>query len=260
MSDLPYWPAYSGGFSGGELLKIYKQVRPRVSQRQLANILGIPFDAMHGRIYREQQKEKQTKEFMLQPQAKERVFLEAAVFDIETTDFVASGMNHLVCCSILPLSKDEITTIKIEFSDNRCDKRAIAEVIETLKYYDILIGHNIAAFDFNWLNSRLAFHGLDVTMKHWLYYDTYQAARRLALKADRKSLAFLCDFFQVPYEKTSILPVAWGKIDSSDEAEFSKALDSIVYHCEKDVFSNRNLFDALWPLDRSMTNLPTFKK
>ncbi len=189
------------------------------------------------------------------------VLMKAAVFDIETSDFTTGGIrDHLICTSILPLDSDEVTTLHIEFKDRRNDKKLLRGIVSEMNKYDFLIGHNIAAFDFNWLNSRLMYHNLPNFGKRWLYYDTYQAAKRLAIKAKRKSLVFLCDYFRVPCVKTSVYPVNWGMIDSPVETEFIDALDDIVYHCEEDVKSNRELFFAMWPRDRGLMNIPTTRK
>jgi len=246
-------------FSGQTLHAIWEAGRDNgLTQRKLASYLGVSFNSVHGKIFREQ---KRVIDLPVSGKAKPRVMLRSAVFDIETMDFTTGGVNnHLVCVCILPLDSDEVQTLELKFEDEGDDRRLLAEAIEALSEYDILIGHNIAAFDSGWIRSRLAYHGLDLPTKKWLYYDTYQAARRMAIKADRKSLGFLCDFFQVPFEKTSILPVAWSKVDSRKRDEFDEAMQNVTYHCATDVISNRNLFDALWPLDRSMANLPVMKK
>jgi DNA polymerase elongation subunit (family B) len=248
-------------FHGGELLRIWEAGKDNgLSQRKLARYLGVGFNGLHGKIFREQKKLEE-QPLSVEPKVYDRVFLKAAIFDIETTSFKTGGVrDHLVCCSILPLLDDKVSTVKVAFEDQRDDKRALLETMEALKEYDILIGHNITAFDSGWLGSRLAFHGLPVPDHRWLLYDTYQAARRMAIKAERKSMAFLCDYFQINAIKTSVYPVAWGMIDSPNKAEFDKALTDIVYHCEQDVLANRQLFDALWPLDRTMVNLPVAKR
>lgn len=197
----------------------------------------------------------------MKPRVYPRTQLKAAVFDIETTSFKAGGVDdHLICMCILPLDRDEAHTFKIKFEDRRDDRRLLNEAISALEGYDILIGHYISGFDLPWLLSRLAYHHQPLPKKRWLYFDTYYSARRMSIRADRKSMAFLCDFFRVEYTKTAILPVAWQNIDSPRKNEFDFALKEIVYHCETDVRSNRNLFDALYPLDRSMTSLPIMKK
>lgn len=248
-------------FTGLELYRIWEAGKPNgLSQRKLASLLGMSFNALHGRIWREQVK-------MRRPQGATmfnefpRVLLRAAIFDIETTSFKAGGVNdHLVCCSILPLDSDEVNTLKIEFEDERDDQRLLVEVMDALYEYDILIGHNVTAYDVPWLLSRMAYHNLDRPTKKFMLYDTYQAARRQAIKAERKSLAFLCDFFRVEYIKTAVLPVSWSMVDSPNRDEYEQAINDIVYHCESDVRANRKIFDAIWPLDKSMTGLPVYRK
>src|SRR3990167_4908909 len=189
------------------------------------------------------------------------VYLKAAIFDIETTDFSASGWDgHLICCSILPLDQDEPYTLPIRFEDHRDDRIVLKEVIAELEKYDILCGHNIAAFDIGFLYSRLAYHAMPMPNKRFFYYDTYSAARRCAIKAERKSLAFLCDYFRIPFIKTSIYPASWSKIESPIKEEFDDAIEDIVYHCTEDVKANRKLFDVLWRIDGSLVNIPRIRK
>lgn len=191
------------------------------------------------------------------------VDFKSAVFDIETTDFSAGGVNaHLVCICILPLGdpEEKVQTIQIEFKDKRSDKRILKDLSEQLAEYQILIGHYVLGFDLPYLQSRLAYHGMPGLPGRHLVYDTYFAARRMGLRAHRKSLAFLTDFFNQQSLKTAIYPVAWSNIDSPEEVDFLDARKNIVDHCGKDVISNRHLFDALWPLDRSMATMPVYRK
>lgn len=170
-----------------------------------------------------------------------------AVFDIETTDLAAVGrQGFLVCCSILPIDDSDPYTLSLAFGENGGDDtRLLSDVLEELARYDFLIGHNITAFDLNWLNTRRAFQGLPA-MRRWYVFDTYQVAKSLALRVTRKSLAFLCDAFGIECVKTSIYPAAWNDVRSPLEREFRGALDDIIYHCEQDVHANRLLFERLW--------------
>lgn len=184
----------------------------------------------------------------------------SAVFDIETTNFNTGGIqNYLLCTSILPLATNEVETLRIRFSDKGDDRRLLRKVVEALEEFDILIGHNIIGFDFNWLLSRLMYHNLPSFDKQFWYYDTYYAAKRIALRT-RKSLEFLIDFFRVEGEKTRVLPVRWQMCTSRKKNEFYTGMREVVYHCEKDVLANRQIFNALYPRDRKLANLPRTKK
>lgn len=182
-----------------------------------------------------------------------------AIFDIETTDLAAVGrQGFLVCCGILPTDADEPYTLSLKFGENSGDdKRLLEDVLGELGKYDFLIGHNVAAFDLNWLNTRRAIHELP-PMRPWYVFDTYMIAKSLALRVDRKSLAFLCDLFGVEIVKTSIYPAAWNDVRSPLEREFRGALDDIVYHCQEDVKATRLLFERLWPLSFGL-NVPAIK-
>jgi DNA polymerase III epsilon subunit-like protein len=184
------------------------------------------------------------------PAAPKPLRMEAAVFDIETLDFETCGYEGslLVTC-ILDMHADEPEIYAIRFEDHGDDRALLTEVIDALGQYQFLIGHNIASFDFNWLMSRLMYHGMD-TPHAWEYFDTYQVAKTLAIKSGRKSLAFLGDFFRIDSsvnEKTAIYPTSWSMARSPNETEFGTMIANCVDHCVKDVKRNRDLFWAMYP-------------
>lgn len=171
-----------------------------------------------------------------------------AIFDIEVTDFSAGGYKgYLICTSIAPVGSDDVYTFELKFGDRSVDKRLLKEVIDALGEYDVLAGHYIRGFDLPWLASRLAFHGMQMP-RTWSYLDTYYMARSIQLRSERKSLAFLCDYFHIKPHKTSIYPVEWSDIRSPFKDEFEKAKTEIVEHCQYDVIDNRALLSPLYDL------------
>lgn len=170
--------------------------------------------------------------------------LDAVVFDIETTDFGTEGyIGKLLCCSFLPVNNGHKPhTLVIRYNEQN-DRRLIREVAEELARYRYHIGHNIASFDYNWLNSRLMFHGLP-TLDTAIYFDTYQVAKSLAIKTS-KGLGNLVDYFGLPEVKTAIYRASWSKSLSPYEGEFEETLGQITYHCSEDVKANRQLFNVL---------------
>lgn len=166
---------------------------------------------------------------------------ETVVFDIETTDFGTDGyLGRLVCCSFLPLGSNEVETLAIRFEDGGNDKELLIEVAKKLAQYRFHIGHNIATFDYGWLNARLMYHGLE-PLDGAVYFDTFQVAKSLAIKTS-KSLGNLIDYFGLEGIKTTIYRTSWSKVLSPDRDEFEDGLADIVYHCEHDVKANRNLY------------------
>jgi hypothetical protein len=196
----------------------------------------------------------------IEPMVYEDVMWRAALFDIETTDFNTGGIqNHMLCTSILEIGTGELNTYRLRFSDKGDDRRLLSTVVKELEKFDFLIGHYIISFDLNWILSRLMFHNMPSPNTAWFYYDTFYAAKRIALRT-RKSLEFLIDFFRVEGEKTRILPVKWQLCTSRKKNEFYTGMKDVVYHCEKDVLANRQIFNALFPRDRKLVNLPRTRK
>jgi hypothetical protein len=184
------------------------------------------------------------------------VGLRAAVFDIETTDFNSTGYaGFFVAGCILDIHTGEPRVFAIDYEKRGKDKHVVLDFVDALCEYDILIGHNIAAFDLNWLHSRFMYYNLPWP-RAWLCFDTYQAAKALAIKSF-KSLGMLADYFCITSaEKTSVLPRAWHNIRSDDRAEFDEAQQSIVYHNVEDCILNRQVFDALFPFAMSLPASP----
>lgn len=173
------------------------------------------------------------------------VTLRSAIFDIETSNFDTHSYDgFLICCCVLPLDSDEVQTYQIEYGDPN-DVRVLAETIQALSAYDILIGHYIAGFDLQFLTSRIAYHGLD-NPRRWFYMDTYTMAKRAKLRT-RKRLSTLIDFFGVTGIKTAVEKSSWHEIRSPFVGEFNAARDDIVYHCELDVLANKEVFNHLYP-------------
>jgi uncharacterized protein YprB with RNaseH-like and TPR domain len=168
------------------------------------------------------------------------MYFNGVVFDIETTNFGTEGYGgYCVCCSFLELDSDDVETIEIRFEDQRNDARILKEIAKKLAQYTLHVGHNIAAYDYNWLNTKLSYYRLP-NLDTAFYLDTYQVAKSLGIKTT-KSLGNLIDYYQLEGTKTTIYKTSWSQVMSPTEAEFDDALDEISEHCELDVRANREL-------------------
>jgi len=186
----------------------------------------------------------------------------ACVFDLETTNFNAeSNTDILTCMSYLPLDTDVVNTIAITHKEILSDDRDLAvlqRAIAKLSEFDIVIGHNIAAFDLNWLTTRLMYYNLPFPPSV-LYYDTYSAVKRIGLRT-WKNLGSLGAFFGLDGEKTKIFRPDWMDVLSNNPQKHKRAMAEIVYHCEQDVLMNRQLFNIVYPRDKRMRNLKYYDK
>lgn len=177
----------------------------------------------------------------------DRVTMRATVFDLEVTDFSTDGYaGYLVAASFFPLDAEVPYSLYLNYEDHGDDRRLIEEVVQELSKFDILIGHNIAAFDLNWLHSKIIFHDMK-PLRSWYYFDTYQVTAKSMTLATRRSLGNLGAYFGLEGVKTSIYKKEWNDVRSFNEKVFEEALDEIVYHCEQDVILNRALLDRVWP-------------
>ena len=174
----------------------------------------------------------------------------SVVFDIEVLSPSFNNMgkysHFMLCASFLPLDTGEVYTLKMEYEDQRDDRRLIRDVVQELTKYQFIIGHNVKGYDINWLHTRLMFYGWPTPPELRLfYYDTYSACRRIPIQ-HRKGLGNLLDFFRIrDAEKTRIMPIEWDRIRSPHVGDFEAAMVDVVYHCEQDVISNRKIYDIL---------------
>lgn len=181
---------------------------------------------------------------------------DAIVYDIEATDFKTDGYaGRLLCFSYMPLSTGKVSTLSLQFEDEGEDLRVLMEVARVMAQYRYRIGHNVAMFDDGWLNSRLMYYKLE-PLDASFYFDTYQAAKSLAVKTS-KGLGNLTDYFNLEGLKTTIYRTSWSKSMSQDRSMFDDAMKNIIFHCEHDVVSNRNLYDVLhWYAIKNGRNIP----
>jgi uncharacterized protein YprB with RNaseH-like and TPR domain len=230
-----------------EHIEIYlNSTSPDITGAEVSRLFKIPARTARRYVQTFRQSRQEQLELNVQPQ-----FLNAVVFDIETTDFGTEGYSgRLICCSFLPLDSAEVITLETTFDDHGDDKTLLQNVAKQLSKYAFHIGHNIAAFDYNWLNSRLRYHHLE-TLDSAFYFDTFQVAKSMGL-ATSKGLGNLIDYFGLEGIKTTIYRTSWSRISSPNAQEFEEALESIVTHCQYDVEANRRLFDVLLPY--SLTN------
>jgi hypothetical protein len=252
------------GFTKQAVAEAYDENRHRLSYEGLGSLLNLSRNQVAGMIrdWRKTQEPPMATELtgpFEKPERKvkprQQVGLRACVFDIEVTDFLSVGyQGFFICGCIYDLWDNEPRVFAIDYETRGKDKQVLIDYVEALCEYDVIIGHNINAFDLNWLHSRFMYYGL-AWPRTWLAFDTYQAAKSLSIKS-YKSLGALADYFSLEGEKTSVLPKSWHDIRSDERSEFEEARSSIVYHNVQDCILNRQVFDVLFPYSLSMGTNP----
>lgn len=191
--------------------------------------------------------------------------MRAAVFDIETTDLAGVGAGVLLCVCVRPLSTNRTRTLRIDAYPyepdhehgffERQEHDLLADVVEELKKYDLLIGHNIENFDLGFLRTRAYRHNVVFPLNP-ITYDTMKAFRRVRMRTvlnaigkPSATLAMIADFLGVKQEKTSIFPVEWWQGIWGNDAQRLETMNNIIDHCTKDVRMNAQVYEILLPFD-----------
>jgi uncharacterized protein YprB with RNaseH-like and TPR domain len=195
--------------------------------------------------------------------------LKSACFDIETTALEGIGAGMLICACVRPLSTQRTRTFRLDAykyepdplfgAFDRQEKDLLTALVDELKTYDLLIGHNIENFDLGFLRTRAYRHNVPFPLNP-ITYDTMKAFRRVRMRTvlnaigkPTASLAMIADFLGVKQEKTSIFPVEHWKTIWGNEVERMDAMNSIIDHCQKDVRMNTQVYELLLPYDEKVS-------
>jgi uncharacterized protein YprB with RNaseH-like and TPR domain len=188
----------------------------------------------------------------------------SATFDIETTSLGAVGAGILLCVCVRPTHTQRTRTFRLdqyEFEASkefgiveREEKALLADTMDELSKYDVLIGHNIIRYDIPYLKSR-AFQR-DMATRPLVAYDTLHAFRRTGYLTVQNSfgkpsggLDMVSDFLHIKQLKTKIYPYDWWEAVWAKEEKRKEAMNDIVDHCVRDVRLNANVFPYLWAAD-----------
>lgn len=135
------------------------------------------------------------------------------------------------------------------------EKRLVKVLVDYLMQFDMLVGHNMERFDWNYLKTRAAVFGIPIP-KRPLVYDTLRAFRRCGFLTrpngfgkPTASLAFVVDFLGIEQEKTALYPVEHWKAVWQKGKEREKAMNKIVKHCVSDVAMTEKVYRRLFELD-----------
>lgn len=182
--------------------------------------------------------------------------MDTAIVDIESSSLEAVGAGFILCAVVKPLGKPGKV---IRYDELGCrpaqEKKLIKVLLAELNKYDIVVGHNIRRFDWNFIKSRATLFGVPI-IKYPLVYDTLDAFRRCGFLTRQNvygkptaSLAFIADFLDIKQEKTAIYPRAhWKGIWEKGE-DRKAALDNLVDHCVRDCRMNEVIFRRLFEQD-----------
>lgn len=180
----------------------------------------------------------------------------AAVFDIETTGIDAVAPGNILCAVIKPLGgKEKILRYDEMHLSPGNDKFLARALINELCKYDLLIGHNIERFDWNFIKTRALIHGIPIPKRPFVY-DTMKAFKRLGyltvpniVGKPTARLDHVVDMFGIKQRKTALYPREHWKTVWGNKKERRNAMDALVEHCVYDVAMNEDIYVRLFEQD-----------
>jgi len=164
------------------------------------------------------------------------------VWDIETTDFKAD-IGQLMVSSFLDLSTgvpNSRTVLDFEGTIKFREAALAAWTVEQITASDALVGHNVKAFDRNFLSGVLARNHMDQAPKR-TYLDTMLIARYGLKGKIGASMANLADVLGLPIPKDAPSKNDWREYIAGDP----EAVERITIRCETDVIVNALLWHEL---------------
>jgi len=164
------------------------------------------------------------------------------VWDIETTDFKAD-IGTLMVSSFLDLHSGVPNSRTVHDFEGTIKEREAALAlwtVERITESDALIGHNVKAFDRNFLSGVLARNHLPQAPRR-TYLDTMLIARYGIKGKIGASMANLADVLGLPIPKDAPSKNDWREYIAGDP----EAVERITIRCETDVIVNAMLWDEL---------------
>lgn len=164
--------------------------------------------------------------------------MKIASFDIEATNLNAS-FGMLLTAGFKPLNGPVKIFQKV--GTGNLDKELLAQTIDEMNKYDMLITWYGSRYDLKFIRTRAYKHGLegrlDPRIKHVDLYDT--SKRKLKMHSNR--LEAVSEFLLGKTRKTKINPDDWNKAAEGDKA----AMKTIVEHNKYDVMDLEDVYNVL---------------
>jgi DNA polymerase III epsilon subunit-like protein len=186
----------------------------------------------------------------------------SATFDIETSELEAVGAGWLLGAVIKPLGGEpKLYRYDAYHCQRGHEYDLVRAVINELCRYDLLIGHNIENFDWNYLKSRAARLGLPPPPARPFFYDTMKGFRRCGFKTidngygkPTAKLEQIIDFFGLPQSKTHLYPADHWKTIWESGKDRTLAMDKLIdEHCLNDVIMTEQVYPLILRSDTNAT-------
>lgn len=135
--------------------------------------------------------------------------------------------------------------------DNDADRQMIEEFVNISSDADVVIGHNVKAFDIGVLRSRIIKFGLPDFVP-FLVNDSYQSTKGIGFTSHK--LDYMATYFEME-QKAEHPYQMWVDVMTHRAGAFSK----MQVYCMGDVDITRNVYLKLKPYIKSSLNMAVFR-
>ena len=184
--------------------------------------------------------------------------LETSLMEVSTFTLYPESIPHsaikqdsyIICGCYKELGSKEVSAISVtdnarQYKKNhKNDFYVVKELADVMREADIVIAHNLKAFDLKKFNARLIYHRLP-PLPPFLLIDTLSEARRVA-KFSSNRLDYLGQFFGEG-KKIHTSADLWYRVMAGDAA----AVDQMVTYCKQDVNLLEKIYLRLRPYMKS---------
>ena len=162
-------------------------------------------------------------------------------------------LTHGHIMSFTAIWNDEDSFIYSENRNNNSDDEIVGQLVQLLDEADLVIGHNVEAFDCHTINGRALVAGISPPSPYKIV-DTYKSARR-EFKFEKNSLEYLCEVLNCKHKKLSHKKFPgfelWVECLAGNEEAWEEMRDYNIM----DTFSVRDVYKKMRPWIRNHPNV-----
>ena len=148
------------------------------------------------------------------------------------------------------LGEDEVYSLT--WDSKQCDKKMITAFLKEYNKASMVVGQNNNSFDNKWINTRSAYHKLQVD-RFVKSFDIYRMAKRY-FRLPSYSMAYMAKYFGLTLKQSHEGIHMWDMVEYGTKEEQKEYLQKMVDYNKGDIVTTEELYLTLKPYFASVTN------